>query len=130
MLDYRFFRFLIVGFTNTLVGLLIIYSCKWLLEMGDIIANFLGYGIGMILGFMLNKNWTFKYKGEITPTFLRYIFVLISAYLINLATVIYAINHMLLDSYLAQALGVFPYTLISYLGSRFFVFHKSFVGSN
>lgn len=128
MLDYRFVRFLIVGFTNTLVGLLIIYSCKWLLEMGDITANFIGYGIGMILGFMLNKNWTFKYKGEITPTFLRYIFVLISAYLINLSTVIYAINYMLLDSYLAQALGVLPYTLISYLGSRFFVFHKSFVG--
>jgi putative flippase GtrA len=128
MLNYRFVRFLIVGFTNTLIGLLIIYSCKWLFEMGDIIANFIGYGIGMILGFMLNKNWTFKYKGKITPTFLRYIFVLISAYLINLSTVIYAINYMLLDSYLAQTLGILPYTLTSYLGSRFFVFHKSFVG--
>lgn len=129
LLDYHFFRFLIVGFANTVVGLLIIYSCKWLFNMGDIISNFVGYSAGMILGFILNKHWTFKYKGENTLVFVRYIVVLITAYLINLATVIYTINYLSLNSYVAQALGVVPYTLISYLGSHFFVFHKSTVGS-
>jgi putative flippase GtrA len=126
VLDYRLFRFLIVGFVNTIVGLLVIYACKWLLGMGDISSNMVGYGIGIIIGFMLNKRWTFEHSGKLAPAFLRYLAVLASAYLINLTVVIYAINSLHLNGYLSQALGVIPYTVINYLGSRFFAFQKTY----
>lgn len=124
MLDFRFYRFLIVGLANTFTGLLIIYSCKWLLEMGDVSANMVGYGIGMLLGFLLNKLWTFSHIGRLWVALLRYLVVIACAYIFNLTTVLYAIGDLHLNSYLAQALGVIPYTAISYFGSRYFAFKK------
>lgn len=124
MFDYRFIRFLIVGLANTAIGLLIIYACKWLFEMGDVISNIIGYAAGMIIGFMLNKNWTFEHRGRHATAFLRFLAVLASAYLINLITVLYAIDGLRLNSYLAQALGIIPYTLMNYIGSRYFVFKE------
>ena len=51
------------------------------------------------------------------------IFVL--AYLFNLVTVLICINFINLDSYFSHALGVPAYTIIGYLGNRYFVFKKS-----
>lgn len=124
MLDLRFVRFVIVGLANSFVGLLVIYGCKWFLDMGDIPANAIGYGIGIMLGFQLNKRWTFGHNGVFLSTFLRYILVLAFAYAVNLTVVLYGIEQLNLNSYLAQALGIVPYTLVGYLGSHFFVFNK------
>jgi putative flippase GtrA len=44
------------------------------------------------------------------------------AYLLNLAVVVSARDVLHLDSYLAHALGVLPYTVCGYLGSRHFAF--------
>jgi putative flippase GtrA len=115
-------RYLVVGMANTLTGLLVIYACKWMLGAGDVSANMVGYGVGILLGFQLNKKWTFSHGGDYLHSLLRYCMVLACAYLVNLATVLYSITAMDLNSYLAQALGIGPYTLIGYLGSRYYAF--------
>ncbi len=122
MLDFRFTRYLIVGLANTFVGLSVIFSCKALLGMGDIQSNLLGYGTGILLGFVLNKRWTFEHAGAWGWAFARYVAVLMAAYLANLVTTLYAIDTLSLDSYVAQAAGVIPYTLTGYLGGRLLVF--------
>jgi len=120
----RVVRYLAVGTLNTVTGLLVIYSCKWLAGFGDVTSNLIGYGVGILLGFQMNKKWTFDHQGSYLPSLLRYLAVLSCAYIANLATVLYSINVLGLDSYLAQALGIGPYTLIGYLGSRHFAFSK------
>ena len=117
-------RYLAVGAANTLVGLSVIYACKWLAGLGDVASNLIGYGVGILLGFQLNKKWTFDHQGSYLPSLLRYLAVLGCAYVANLATVLYSIDVLGLNSYLAQALGIGPYTLIGYLGSRHFAFSK------
>lgn len=125
MLDARLARFVIVGLANTFTGLLLIFACKGLLGMGDIASNLLGYGVGILLGFLLNKRWTFEDVGRVGPTFARYLAVLALAYIANLATTLYAIDILHLNSYLAQAVGIVPYTMAGYLGSRCFVFTQA-----
>lgn len=122
MLDAHLARFVVVGLANTSTGLVIIFACKALLGMGDIASNLLGYGVGILLGFLLNKRWTFEDVGGVGPTFARYLAVLALAYIANLATTLYAIDVLHLNSYLAQAAGIVPYTMAGYLGSRCFVF--------
>jgi len=117
-------RYLAVGAVNTLVGLSIIYACKWLAGLGDVASNLIGYGVGILLGFQLNKKWTFDHQGSYLPSLMRYLAVLACAYVANLVTVLYFINVMGLNGYLAQALGIGPYTLIGYMGSRHFAFSK------
>ncbi|HYD77918.1 GtrA family protein [Ramlibacter sp.] len=122
MIDFRLARFALVGLANTAVGLAIIFGCKALLGMADAPANLTGYTIALLLGFTLNRRWTFGHAGNPQAAFARYLLVLGCAYLANLATVMAAIDWLHLDSYLAQAAGIVPYTVTSYLGSRLFAF--------
>jgi putative flippase GtrA len=117
-------RFLSVGVANTVVGLLVIYAAKWFLHFGDVAANVLGYSIGLMLSFALNSRWTFSYNGPRLPALARFIFVTPAAYGVNLATVLAAIHWFGLNSYVAQALGIVPYTVTSFLASKYFVFRN------
>src|SRR6267143_1508072 len=115
-------KFAVVGVANTLAGLFLIYLCKWLLGFGDVIANTCGYSIGLVLSFILNRGWTFRHSGPVFPALVRFLAIFILAYLSNLATVLVAINSLEVNSYLAQASGILPYTVIFFFGSRYVAF--------
>lgn len=125
MIDFRLARFAIVGLANTALGLAVIFGCKALLGIADAPANFIGYATALLLGFTLNRHWTFGHTGDPKAAFSRYLLVLGCAYLANLATVMGAIAWLHMDSYLAQAAGIAPYTAASYLGSRLFAFRAT-----
>jgi putative flippase GtrA len=114
-------RFLLVGIGNSIVGLGVIYLAKWLLGLGDISANVLGYGIGLIVGYSLNRCWTFRHEGGFVTSIAAFLAVQAVAFSLNLVCVLQLIG-LGADSYVAQALGVPPYALISYLGSKYFAF--------
>ena len=116
------FKFGIVGIANTFIGLFAIYLCKWLLGFSDALANISGYIIGFAVSFLLNRGWTFQHSGEVLPALARFIVIFALAYLLNLATVLIAIDPFGVNSYLAQAIGIVPYALFFYYGSRHFAF--------
>ena len=118
-------KFVIVGVANTLAGLFVIYLCKWLLGFSDALANISGYVIGLAVSFLLNRGWTFEHSGAVLPALARFLAVFALAYLLNLATVLVAIHSFGVNSYLAQALGIAPYTVFFYLGSRYFAFRPA-----
>jgi putative flippase GtrA len=117
----QFGRFLSVGMLNMLVGLMVIYAAKWWLAMGDVAANALGYGAGLVLSFTLNSRWTFGYQGAQLPALLKFLLVAALAYAMNLLTVLLALR-LGVNGYLAQALGIPPYTLTTYFASKYLVF--------
>jgi putative flippase GtrA len=117
-------RFLLVGVVNTLVGLGIIYSMMYFLGMSVAPANAAGYFIGILVSFSLNKTWTFGSHDRIVTSFLRYFLVLVVGYAANLATVLFVHSRFDLNAYLAQAIGIIPYTTIGFLGSRYFAFRN------
>jgi putative flippase GtrA len=120
-------RFLIVGVLNTLSGLAVIYVCKGLLRLDDVLANALGYGCGIALSFALNRRWSFGHTGAAWPALIKFLALIGVAYGVNLAVVMLAIRSGV-DSYLAQACGVPFYTAITYWGSRYYAFADSAPG--
>jgi len=76
----------------------------------------------MLLGFALNRRWTFAHRGDARAAFARYLLVLLAAYAANLATVLCAIGVARLPGHVAQVAGVLPYTLTAWLGSRYWAF--------
>ena len=118
-------KFLVVGAANTVVGLLIIYLSKWLLAFGDVQANISGYLIGLCVSFVLNRGWTFAYRGAVIPALMRFLATFLAAYLVNLVTVLAAIRMFQVDAYVAQALSIVPYTVVFYLGGRYFAFRSA-----
>jgi glycosyltransferase involved in cell wall biosynthesis/putative flippase GtrA len=119
-----FVKFLVVGVGNAIVGLSCIYFAMYFLGLSDALANAFGYGVGILFGFALNKRWTFANDGKIIGTLLRYVLVLAVAYIVNIEIVMAAITEFQIDRYLAQPLGIAPYTLIGFLGSKYFVFRS------
>jgi putative flippase GtrA len=120
-------KFVVVGVANTAIGLVVIYLFKFAGKMGDTAANAGGYCLGLTTSFFLNRNWTFGHSGAWLPAFARFILVFAIAYVANLGTVLVLITQFAINGYAAQALGIFPYTALFYLGSRYIAFpeHKS-----
>lgn len=121
----EFARFLVVGAGNTLAGLLVIFAMKALFGAGDIAANAIGYLVGLSLGFTLNRIWTFRHRGVIVPAVLRFVVAFLVAYAINLAVVMTLIDDLGINSFVAQALGVPPYTVAFFLLNKLFVFRQT-----
>ncbi len=115
-------KFAFVGIANTLVGLGSIYLCKWLFGIGDALANICGYAIGLVVSFSLNRRWTFSRSGPVLPALARFLAIFAVAYTLNLVTVLILLRNFGVNSYLAHAIGIAPYTIFFYLGSRYFAF--------
>ena len=116
------FRFILVGIFNTLFGLTIIFAAKSIGGFNDFESNLLGYSFGLLMSFFLNRKWTIRHNGRIFPTAMRFVTIFLLSYMANLMTVYGLRDGVGLDSYLAQAIGIIPYTVIFYLSSRYYVF--------
>lgn len=117
-------RFILTGMLNTAVGLGTIFALKWFLGMGDTAANLAGYGVGLVVSYVVNSRWTFRYRESLLPVLPQYAVVVVVAYLANLACVHFCIRQLHLDSYLAQTLGIIPYAGLTYLLLRGLVFRS------
>ncbi|MDR3419084.1 MAG: GtrA family protein [Nevskia sp.] len=114
-------KFAGVGVINTLVCIAVIFGLKAGAGTGDIAANIAGYAVGLTCSFLLNRSWTFAHGGHWLPALLRFLLVFAVAYLLNLATVLYLI-HAGVNGYLAHVLGMPLYSIVFYLGCRYFAF--------
>ncbi len=117
-------RFVVVGVLNTLVGLAVIYGCKYFLGLGDVAANVAGYAVGLTVSFVLNSSWTFGYTGPKLAAAARFLGVFAVSYGVNLGTVMGLIHLAGMNSYLAQAAGMPVYTICFYLLSRSYAFRE------
>lgn len=122
-------RFMIVGITNTALGLGIIYLLA-AFGASPIVANATAYFLGLILSFTLNKRWTFGHSGDVIASATRFLIVFVIAYFFNLIVVVTAIGILGLDHHLAQALGIPPFTLVFYLGVSAFALRPSAASKN
>jgi len=126
MLQHSFIRYCVVGLINTCVGLGSIYAGMRFLGLGYVSANALGYCIGILTSFALNRSWTFGGgSSRSTAQFLRFLCVLAVAYPANLLTVAALLPEFPRGAIIPQALGMIPYVLIGYLGNRYFAFAHS-----
>lgn len=118
-------RFGLVGLANTAIGLLAIYAALYFISADPAIANAIGYGVGMVVSFILNRTWTFRDSRSITNVLPRYILIAAISYLINLVVVLVGTYHFGVGPYLIQFFGIGVYTLSMFLGCRWFVFQTS-----
>lgn len=125
VLDHTFVRFILVGAVNSLSGLSVIYIAKYLFSADDVSANLVGYGVGIIFSFFLNRKWTFCHHEFVISAFARFLVIFLIAYTANLLTLLFSTNILKINAYLAQAVSILPYTLVGYFGSKYYAFRKN-----
>jgi putative flippase GtrA len=118
-------RFGTVGLANTSIGLLAIYGVIYFFKADPVIANTIGYTIGMIVSFCLNRRWTFDDSRPIIKLLPRYIFVVATSYLLNLLVVWIGTRWYYVGPYLIQLFGISIYTILMFLGCKLIVFSKN-----
>lgn len=115
-------RFGAVGIINTVVGLSTIYGLMFFFDVTPFLANASGYIVGLMLGFLLNRTWTFRSDRPIGVVLPRYVLVVVLSYAVNLAVLSTFIAHFNVSPYAAQLSGVVVYTVLMFFGCRLFVF--------
>ena len=117
-----FLRFSAVGVINTALGLAIIFALMRFGGVQYIVANAVGYAVGTVVSFVLNRSWTFYHKGPVLGSAVRWVLVIAIAYGANVCAVILSHEYFGIDRYISQGLGMVAYTGLSYIGGRFFAF--------
>jgi putative flippase GtrA len=113
-------RFAVVGMLNTVAGLAAIFAAR-ALGLGEVPANATGYAVGLTLSFILNRRWTFRHRGPVLALAFRFAVVTLAAWLLNLA-VLLGLLRLGVSAVLAQGGAVLSYTVVSYLGFRWWAF--------
>jgi putative flippase GtrA len=125
-------RFGTVGLVNTAIGLTAIYAVLYFFEAGPVVANAIGYAIGLVVSFSFNRSWTFGDTTSATKALPRYLILAAISYLLNLFTVVIGTRVFSIGPYIVQLVGLGTYTAAMFLGCRWFVFSpvRSFRGAS
>ena len=146
VLDKTFWRFVLVGVLNTVVGLGVNYLLLFLLPRWGLsdnasywIASAGNYVIGSILSFFLNKYFTFKSNAKSFAEVLRFIANIIVCWIVAygvakpLVTLIFTGTWIFpwqnvevpgYVGYVATLVGAGLFVILNYFGQRFFAFKK------
>lgn len=127
-IDIKTLKFLAVGVLNTLVGAGIMFLLYNLLHVSYWLSSAANYVVGCIIGYFLNKYWTFGYKRRSWKTVLKYVLCVAVCYGIAyggarpLFRLIFSSASKSVQENAAMLAGMVIYTVLNYLGQRFFAF--------
>ena len=72
----RVFKFLIVGMVSSLLNLFVFYILFYKFKLNDLLSYSVAYIFGVLIGFILNKNWSFNNQDRNwEPLLIRYFLV-------------------------------------------------------
>jgi len=128
--DKKFFKFILVGIINTVVGSAIMFSLYNLAHFNYWVSSACNYIFGSILSFFLNKYFTFAVK--------EWSLFMVLAFILNIAVcyfIAYGLAKPLMNYCLyakpqnirenaAMFAGMCLFTGLNYLGQRFVVFGR------
>jgi putative flippase GtrA len=118
-------RFGAAGVVNTGVGLAVIVLLDPVLGLAPALANAASYGVGVVVGFLLSRNFVFRSDGALPAAGLRYALAFVAAFALNQG-VLYAAGRALgqgtFRHLAAQVLAMAVYSVVFYLTCRLWVF--------
>ncbi len=134
--DPTFFRFIIVGCINTLVGYGVmfgLYNLAGLHTWGDRgywISSAANYVVGSIVSYVLNKHFTFRNREKGAGVVVRFILNITVCYLLAYGLARPAVNWAMggmglgeqLQGNLTMLFGSGLFVILNYCGQRFFAF--------
>ncbi len=116
-----FLRFVAVGIVNTVVGLATVLAASAWFGANAFVANAAGLLAGFIIGYQLNRLWTFRSARAVAMTAPRYLLAFGLSYSFNLVLLAFALRAGM-HPILAQGVALVAYSLAFFLLCRLMVF--------
>lgn len=128
--DKTFFKFIIVGIINTVVGTAIMFILYNVFNFSYEISSGANYFFTSILSYFLNKYFTFKSKEKSVSEIIRFALNIIVCYVLaygiakRLAFLVLGFLDKRLRENIAMVVGMGLFTILNYFGQRFFSFRE------
>lgn len=118
-----------VGAFNTALSLLVILLLSEGLNLHYVIANIIGYGCGLISGFSMHKNLTFRDQiinkpADVQTQMAVFLLVFGIAYAAQLGLLVILVENMHLANMPSQVLAWVFYVGASFIGHKFMTFRN------
>ena len=128
IIDKKLLKFILVGIVNTLVGTAIMFGLYNLAGCSYWVSSAANYVIGSILSYVLNKKFTFRHRGQIAQSALRFTGNIAACYLLayglakpTVRVILTGVTQQVQEN-IAMLAGMILFTGFNYLGQRYFVF--------
>ena len=95
------------------------------MRMSPEASNVIGYSVGLISSYTLNKKYTFGSSGSVRFEKLRFLLVFAFAYALNFFALVMLIHKLNIHEGVSQILAGIVYSLISYNMNKYYVFKDS-----
>lgn len=128
LFDKTFWKFILVGIVNTLVGTCIMFGFYNLLGCSYWVSSAANYIVGSIVSYVLNKNFTFHNQDRGIKPLLRFTINITVCYFIAYGVAKPVVRFLLKTQSLsvqenwAMLVGMCLFVGLNYIGQRFFAF--------
>ena len=130
LFDRTFWKFILVGVANTIVGTGIMFLFYNVFHLSYWISSASNYVFGSILSYFLNKLFTFQNKANAKETLPRFVINISLCYLLAYGLAKPAAAWVLKDFSVsiqengAMLVGMGLFVILNYISQRFFVFKE------
>lgn len=130
LLDATFWKFVLVGIVNTLVGTTVMFVAYNVLHFSYWVSSASNYIIGSIVSYFLNKYFTFQNKEKSAKQVVMFIINITVCYLLAYGLAKPIVSWILgnqskaVQDNLSMLVGMGAFVTFNYLGQRIFVFKK------
>ena len=123
----RLVRFVTVGALNALITAVMVWLMMAVIGAGYILANIVAYLIAQTNNFIWSKYWIFinenkKAKNGLFKEILFFASAFLVAYGLQFLFIVFLVEIVGMNEYLAQFLGLFVYGGVNYFANRFITF--------
>ena len=123
MIKYNFFRYIFIGVFNTIFGYGITFSLFYFGVIAEL-SNLIGYSLGILLSYFLNKKYNFKNSNSHSKDFPRFVISMFAAYMLNLVILIIMFRYFTINFYISQVVASIGYILTGFILSKYYAFKE------
>jgi len=118
-------KFIIVGFLNTLISLLIYFICFKLLKLNYLVSLIVAYAAGILNSYLWNSRWTFGIKKYNAVSLVKFLLVYLFTFMLNLLILIILVKVVRIPVLISQSMALAIATLFSFAAHKLWSFKGS-----
>ena len=118
------YRYIVVGIANTAWGYLLIFTFMYVFGWPPEASNIMGYAIGLVTSYALNRRFTFRSRNTVASEFVRFLTTFGLAFGANFVVLVLLVRVLSVHEAISQIVAGAVYVATSYLLSRHFVFRR------
>lgn len=114
----------IIGIFSAGIDFLVFYMLVTILAVFYLIANIFSVTIGITISFILNRNYNFRVKDNVSKRFLMFTSVGLGGLLLSSALLYFFIDILAFDKVISKVLSIIFVVLTQFLLNTFITFKK------